>query len=522
MQLKNSKKGDKKMKGKNIKTRILAIVLSVLMIVIGLPLNAQAAPANYDFEHQAEGGNWVTGQEEYNEGDYVPHRVVYSSDNIYDKLEVRLEYILNGGVIGFDEATDWYIEPTTATSPAAIYYEGLDTFSVTGPVKNANNELEYSVNLTPGLVNELSEINVDWAIYFSAHLSETGTTDKFAGGVIEKGSGYNNGVIQSRGKFGTGDKSLNHKAKPIITASIEITKTVSPLSLPEPGGEFTYTFVVKNTGDVQVKLTEVKDDKLGTITLPTDVNLDPNESSAPMTIKVNHTAVGVYDNTVTAKATYDKNIEITATDSASARVTDVIPSITVTKTAFPTTLPKGGGTFTYNFVVTNTGTVPVTSVVDDVIGTINLPSVLVIPAGESSAEMTATYTHSVVGVYTNTVTATAKDEQNNIAQATAQATVEVLESDSSIIVTKTASPTTLPEPGGEFTYTYRITNNGLINVIINSVIDDVIGNILPENITLEERTLAPGGFLELTGEYTYTDDGTYTNVVTGQNIRITT
>lgn len=320
-------------------------------------------------------------------------------------------------------------------------------------------------------------------------------------------SGYHELSINKKDDAFTGVDFGNFKKNP----KIEITKAVTPLTMPEPGGEFTYTFVVENIGNVPVTLIEVSDDKLGSITLPSDVYLEPGESTAVMTVKATHTDDGVYKNIVTAKAKDSDNKVVTDTDKATVTITDTEPAISVTKTASPTSLPKGGGEFTYTYVVTNTGTVPVTlkSVVDDKLGTITLPADVDLEPGESTVQMTITHTYTEPGEVTNIVTAKAVDDDNNEAAATDEATIRVLESDSSITVTKTASPTTLPEPGGEFTYTYRITNNGKIPVTILNVHDDVIGDItLPEDTSLE-----PNEYLELTGKYTYTDDGTYKNIV---------
>ena len=84
----------------------------------------------------------------------------------------------------------------------------------------------------------------------------------------------------------------------------------------EPGGEFTFTYVVTNNSVEQVTVTSVTDSVIGTITLPADVILAPGESTAAMTGKWTYTEAGAYPNTVTAKAVDNESNEATATASA--------------------------------------------------------------------------------------------------------------------------------------------------------------------------------------------------------------
>ena len=114
---------------------------------------------------------------------------------------------------------------------------------------------------------------------------------------------------------------------------ISVTKVAGPLSRAEPGGLFTFTYVVTNNSVETVTLTSVTDSVIGVITLPADVTLAPGESSAAMTGTWTYTEKGTYPNTVTAKAKDNENNEATATASASVEVTDVLPLISVTKVA---------------------------------------------------------------------------------------------------------------------------------------------------------------------------------------------
>lgn len=295
-----------------------------------------------------------------------------------------------------------------------------------------------------------------------------------------------------------------------ITSSISVIKTANPVSLAEPGGVFTYTFVVTNTGNVNVTLDSVIDDKIGVIALPENKILEPGKSVTLTGTKI-YTQPGTYDNKVIATATDAFKSPLAASADATVEVTDIKPSITVFKTANPTNLPKGGGVFTFTYVVTNNGTVPVTvdSVFDDKIGDIPLPSNKILAPGELFT-LTSTKTYTEAGIYHNTVTVKAVDEQGNNTEAKDEASVIVRDTDASITVTKTPNPLILLEPGGEFNYTYVITNNGNVAVTLKSVFDDKIGEIqLPE-----VKTIEPGNSVTLIGKQSYTDDGIYLNKVT--------
>ncbi len=58
------------------------------------------------------------------------------------------------------------------------------------------------------------------------------------------------------------------------------------------------------------------------------------------------------------------------------------------------------------------------------------------------------------------------------------ATVEITDVPSSIVVTKTASPTSLPEPGGNVVFTVQVQNTSTVdNVTIDTLNDTIYGNL---------------------------------------------
>ena len=282
-----------------------------------------------------------------------------------------------------------------------------------------------------------------------------------------------------------------------VKPDISVTKVASPLSLAEPGGEFTFTYVVTNDGTVPVTLNSVTDSVIGTIALPEDVYLLPGESTVAMIGKYTYTDDGVYPNTVTAiAADADGNTDTAAAD-ASVEVTDTKPAITVTKTGDPTTVLETGGSVVFTYVVANTGTVPVTltSLVDDKFGALAgdadctigdaeadpvVPATVLAAGASCSFEATFAIPAGAAGTtHEDVFTATAVDDDANEATDNDDETITRTDVKPDISVTKVASPLSLAEPGGEFTFTYVVTNDGTVPVTLNSVTDSVIGTIAP-------------------------------------------
>jgi len=174
--------------------------------------------------------------------------------------------------------------------------------------------------------------------------------------------------------------------------------------------------------------------------------------------------------------------------------------------------------FTFTYVVTNNSVeqVTITSVHDNVIGDITLPAVLTLAPGASSAPMTGTYTYTEAGIYGNTVTAKAVDNENNEATNTATASVTVVDVLPTVDLTKSVTPSSRIEPGGAFLFTLTIHNTSVEAVTITALTDD---NPLPAGCTdLIGTTLAannntPGGLDEVSCTYsvTHTETGSYPN-----------
>jgi len=188
------------------------------------------------------------------------------------------------------------------------------------------------------------------------------------------------------------------------------------------------------------------------------------------------------------------------------------PSIHVEKTPSETSLPVGGGSVTYTYVVTNTGNVPLTNVTvsDDKCSPVDYVSGDT--DGDSKLDLTESWTFScttdLTATTTNTAVAAGYDGEDQVTDDD-QATVTVEPNAPDIHVDKSASTDSLPAGGGEVTYTYEVTNTGNVPLSNVSVTDDKcapVGYVSGDTNTNDE--------LDLTETWTYTCTTTITESTT--------
>ena len=155
----------------------------------------------------------------------------------------------------------------------------------------------------------------------------------------------------------------------------------------------------------------------------------------------------------------------------------VSPSINITKVPTPLSLPAGPGAVTYDYAVSNTGTVAMSNVVvtDNKCSAVNFVSGDT--NGDSKLDLNEIWKYrcSTTLSQTTTNTATATGQANGfIAIDTVNATVVV---NASIVpplihIVKKSNVSILPAGGGAVVYTYTVTNPGTAPLSNVSVIDN--------------------------------------------------
>ncbi|WP_225752563.1 DUF11 domain-containing protein [Actinotalea sp. Marseille-Q4924] len=314
-----------------------------------------------------------------------------------------------------------------------------------------------------------------------------------------------------------------------VAPTVVITKTPSVSEVPETGEDVTFTFVVTNTSDEPVWIDSLDDTDFGTLTGDADcmvgTELAPDAFCEFSLVRSIAGDFGGPDhsNTVTAVVKDNEGTTGTGTDDATVSFTDVAPTITVDKTASPTTVLETGGDVTYTFVVTNTGPedVTLTSLSDDRFGeldgkgTCELPATILIGGAYTCTYTTALASDSLAP-HTNVVTATAEDDDGTEATDTDDATVTFTDVAPAIQVTKTASPTSVPETGGNVVFTFEVENVGQEDVTLTSLSDSRFGDLDGQGTCDVPQQILIGGSYACTYSVFLSSDSltAHSNVVT--------
>lgn len=327
-------------------------------------------------------------------------------------------------------------------------------------------------------------------------------------------------VIDTCGRFSFASRSVIVEAN---NPAISIAKSAAPNTVTASGDVVVYSFVVTNTGNLDLTSVGVTDPlpDLPAVSCPQDT-LAASESmtcTASYTVTQADIDAGSIANTATATGTPPSGVPVTDDDSATVTATQS-PSINVTKSALPATVSSAGEVVTYSFVVTNTGNATLTSVtVTDPLpdlSAVSCPQTTLAP-GETTT-CTATYTVSQAdidaGSIANTATVSGAPPSGPPVTDTGSTTVTATNGPS-ISVVKSAQPNTVTTVGEVITYSFAVTNTG--NVTLTSV---DVSDPLPDlsAISCPQTTLAPSVTMTCTATYTVTqndlDAGSIANVAT--------
>jgi len=328
---------------------------------------------------------------------------------------------------------------------------------------------------------------------------------------------------------------------PVPPASLTVVKTASPMSLSEPGGPVTFAVSVTNGGidpsnsvtinslmdTIYNDITTTGHDGITSTTCVTGAVLAAGATyPCSFTATVSGDGGDSETDVVTAKGTDSRGNAVEGKDDATVTITDVLPSIAVVKTANPTTVYEPGGSVTFSVLVTNNSvsTDPVTiddgvdgdgnayyGLYDSVHGDLNgqgdcsVPQTLAGNGGFYSCSFTANVNGNAGDTETDTVTASGTDDEGNPVSASDSAVVTVLDVASSITLLKTANPISLVEPGGDVTYTYKVTNTSTVDTVTIKdgvmdygtpylgLYDDILGDLNGQGDCSVPQTLAPNG-----------------------------
>jgi len=296
-----------------------------------------------------------------------------------------------------------------------------------------------------------------------------------------------------------------------VLPMIGVTKTANPTSVPEPGGDVTFTFEVMNTSPEPVTLLSLNDSVYGNLDGQGDCALTPTvilaanggTYSCSITKMVTGDALSTHTNIVTAAAADDDGNDVNGEATAVVTISDVLPSVAVAKSANPSSVPETGGDVSFTFVVTNTSTEDVTldSLIDDKLGDLDGQgtcvadgSVTIVPGSPYSCSVTVNLTGQPDTPHVNVVKATVSDDDGNGADGEATATVTFTDVLPSVAVAKSANPSSVPETGGDVSFTFVVTNTSTEDVTLDSLIDDKLGDLDGQGTCVADGsvTIVPG------------------------------
>ena len=304
---------------------------------------------------------------------------------------------------------------------------------------------------------------------------------------------------------------------------VEIDKVARSNDFSEVGDILFYDYIVRNTGNVT--LTDpvtVSDDRIANVVCPTNTGLVPG---ATLTCTGEYTVVqaDLDEGSVTNIAT--ATVGDTTSDPDTVVITGTQePSLGVEKSSSAATISFAGETVPYNYLVTNTGNVVITSAItidDDKISNVICPA---LPAGglqpgaslTCSADYTVSQSDLDAGFVTNIATASSDVDGAPVTSDPDTVTIDA-DITRDLDVVKTATTESFMMPGDVISYTYVVTNTGNETMVEPITIsDDRIPSVSCP--ALPAGGLVPGASLTCTADYTATqddvDEGSVTNLAT--------
>ncbi|OXB08655.1 hypothetical protein B0A81_10155 [Flavobacterium plurextorum] len=320
--------------------------------------------------------------------------------------------------------------------------------------------------------------------------------------------------------------------------------------IAEAGETITYSFTVKNTGNVTITGITINDPLVAVTGGP--ISLAPNASdsttfTAVYTIKQSDVDAGKITNSATATGTNPSGTPVTATSDdpltpapGDSTVIDLPQSgkLDLKKTAvFNDTnnngIAEAGETITYSFTIKNTGNVTITGItINDPLVTVTGGPISLAPNASDSTTFTAVYTIKQsdvdAGKITNSATAAGKDPNNTTVTATSDDPLTPALGDSTVIdlpqsgkldLKKTAvfndtNNNGIAEAGETITYSFTVKNTGNVTITGITINDPLVA------VTGGPISLAPNASDSTTFTAVYTikqsdvDAGKITNSAT--------
>ncbi len=311
-------------------------------------------------------------------------------------------------------------------------------------------------------------------------------------------------------------KSDNLTIVPAPVPGISLSKSGSPATYSAVGNIITYSFIVRNTGEVNLTGIVLSDPDVTSLSCP----------ATALAVGAQMTCSGIHS---ISQADLDRgyftnNASVTSAEVGPATATFTVnavqnPSLSIVKTQTSSSPYKVGESVSYSIVATNTGNITLSSV------TVSDPNAVLgscSPSNPAALAPGGTITCSASHILTSAEVINAKSLTN-----TATATSGSLSVNSSVTTTfnpamtftKSVTSTGPYTIGSTVTYSLVVTNTGNVTLTWVTVTDPKVSNLVCSPVSTS--TLVPGQVMNCTASHVITladmDAGFYTNIATGDS-----
>ena len=295
----------------------------------------------------------------------------------------------------------------------------------------------------------------------------------------------------------------------IVHGSIQVTKAPVPDTLVEPGGNVEFTFVVTNPSQAAVTLDTLDDSVYGDLTQYAETTcvlpqtLAPAGSYTCSILAPVQGPPGAHVDTVTASGLDQNQDPVSASAMAQVTITDLLPTIALTKTVEPAEVVEPGGVVTYTVEIENKSgpadPVTLTSLADSLYGDLTDPanpdisdSTCALVTIDAGAVYTCTFKAAANGtggdVIIDTAAAAGADDEGNPAEASDDAAVTIKPS-LVLEVIKEVEPECVAKVGDTALYTIVVSNPNEVVLDLTALSDDIYDDLTdPDNPKISEST----------------------------------
>ncbi|MGL4174285.1 MAG: DUF7507 domain-containing protein [Actinomycetota bacterium] len=312
-----------------------------------------------------------------------------------------------------------------------------------------------------------------------------------------------------------------------LTKSVASVADVNSTGVTDLGDRITWTFLVRNAGNVTISSVAVSDPLAGVVNCPVAV-LAPGAqttcTAAPYAITQEDVDAGIVSNTAQVSAQDPQGDVVASPPSRTDTPVTQSTGLTLTKAAAVNDVDSNGtdlgDTIGWTFTIRNTGTVTLTAItVDDPrAGAITCAATTLAPNATTTctaAPYAITQADVDAGVVANTATASGQAPGGGTASSLPASTTTPVLQTRGLLLTKSASPIDRDGNGAiqlndQIAWSFVVRNTGTVTLALIGISDPLAGAVSCQAATLEPNTQIT---CSATVPYTITQDDVDAGIV---------